>query len=477
MADRLAWLERENARLHKITDVLMDRVERSMDVQGSAFSLFQTSVTLGQVVRDRTTQLSSALSALAATNQELTALNAQLRRENADRRAAEVAMRQAKNEAERANLSKTKFLAAISHDLLQPLNAARLFVAALLEGRTSPRNGRLASGISNALEGVDGLLNTLLDMSKLDAGVIEAEIRPFDANGLFLDLVEEHTGVARARGLDLRFVPCSLTLSSDQQLMTRILRNFLSNAIRYTPAGRVLLGCRRLGDTVRIGVWDTGPGIPEDKLGLIFEEFQQVGQPPLDREKGLGLGLAIVERIAGILDHPVHVRSHVGRGTVFAVDVPVARTTSGRIAPPQGAQRVAGVGLGDVRVLAIDDDPQITAAMATLLGAWGCRVETATAVGDAIARARAVGGALDLIIADYHLSDGPIGLDTVETLQGLLPARVPALMITADRCPALRHEVQLRGYAILGKPVKPAPLRAMITHLLSRKAPPARVPA
>ena len=470
LEDRLAMLERENARLRKITDVLMDRVERSMDVQGSAFSLFQTSVTLGQVVRDRTVQLSSALNALAATNQELKALNEQLRQENVDRRAAEAAMREAMNEAERANLSKTKFLAAISHDLLQPLNAARLFVAALLEARISPRNRRLATSISSALEGVDGLLNALLEMSKLDAGIIRAEIRPFDVNVLLWELVEEYTGVASARGLQFRFVPCVATLRSDQQLLSRIIRNFLSNAIRYTPTGRVLLGCRRVGGVVRIGVWDTGPGIPEDKLGLIFEEFQQVSQPPSDREKGIGLGLAIVDKIASILQHPVHVRSKVGRGTVFAVDVPMAVGSDGGAATRRAAAvTVPGASLDGVRVLVIDDEPSIAMATEALLSAWGCRVVTATGVAEAIARVRAASGVVDLIIADYHLAEGPIGLDSIETVQGLLPAKTPAMLITADRSAALRHEVRLRGYPMLNKPVKPAPLRAMITHLVSTK--------
>ncbi|MCB9948450.1 MAG: hybrid sensor histidine kinase/response regulator [Rhodospirillaceae bacterium] len=468
--DRTTELERENARLRKITGVLMDRVERSMDVQGSAFSLFQTSVTLGQVVRDRTMQLSTALNALAATNRELKTLNEQLQQENADRRAAEAAMLDAKNEAERANLSKTKLLAAISHDLLQPLNAARLFCAALMEGRISPRNRRLAGSLGRALEGVDGLLNALLEMSKLDAGIIRAENRPFSANVLLWDLVEEYSSVAQARGLDFRFVPCSAMLFSDQQLLSRIIRNFLSNAIRYTARGRVLLGCRRVGGVVRVGVWDTGPGIPEDKLDVIFEEFHQVSQPPPDREKGLGLGLAIVERIATILDHSIHVRSQVGRGTVFAVDVPrYAAPAVPTVPPPAAATVRPGTNLAGVRVLVIEDDPAIAAAMETLLGRWGCRVITATWAAQAIARTRAVSGAVDLVIADYHLAEGPVGLDSIETIQTLLPARVPAMLITADRSEALRHEARLRGYPMLAKPVKPAPLRAMITHLLSAK--------
>ena len=248
--DRVVLLERENARLRKINKALMDRVERSMDMQGSGFSLFQTSVTLGQLVRDRTTELSEALNALSATNRELTSVNEQLRQEISDRRAAEAAMAEAKNEAERANQLKTKFLAAISHDLLQPLNAARLFIAAVLANRLAPRNRVLATSAGRALEGVDGLLNALLEMSKLDAGVIEAVIGRFNVNALLSELAEEYADVARARGLDFRFVPCSATLITDRHLLSRIIRNFLGNAIRYTPSGRVLLGCRRVGNVL-----------------------------------------------------------------------------------------------------------------------------------------------------------------------------------------------------------------------------------
>ena len=469
---RLAALERENARLRKISHVLMERVERSMDVQGSAFSLFQTSVTLGQVVRDRTADLSSALTALAATNRELKTLNEQLRQENANRRAAEAAMLEAKTEAEQANLSKTKFLTAISHDLLQPLNAARLFVAALLDHRMSTRNRRLATSVSSALEGVNGLLNALLEMSKLDAGIIKADIRPFDINGLLWELVDEYAGVARARGLEFRFVPCTGTLRSDQQLLSRIIRNFLSNAVRYTSTGRVLLGCRRLEGILRIGVWDTGPGIPDDKLDAIFLEFQQVSRPPSDRERGLGLGLAIVSKMAGILEHAVHVRSTVGRGSMFAVDVPLEPVPPRRpVATRAVPTALPGVSLRGFHVLVVDDDPAIAAAMDTLLDTWGCQVTTATRVAEATAYARETLEPIDLIIADYHLAEGPVGLDVIEAVQSRLPTRLPALLITADRSAALRDQVRRLGHPLLNKPVKPAQLRAVITHLLSTSAP------
>ena len=464
-------LTRENARLRKINQVLMDRVERSMDVQGSAFSLFQTSVMLGQVVRDRTAELAKALNDLSVSNRELTLLNEQLRQEIAERDAAELALREAKNEAERANLSKTKFLAATSHDLQQPLNAARLFVAALLEARLSAPDLRLVHSVDSALAAVDGMLNALLDMSKLDAGIVKADVGNIAADRLLSGLAAEYASVAASRRIAFRFVPCDATLHTDPQLLSRIIRNFLSNAIRYTPDGRVLLGCRRRADVVQVGVWDTGPGIPNDKLETIFEEFQRIGQPQSDRERGLGLGLAIVDRIARILGHRIQVRSCVGRGSAFTVEVPLADTatqTRGASQPARGA--IPGTSLAGTKVLVIDDDPSIGAAMEALLGSWACQVIAATSSAEALARLRVVSSTVDLIIADYHLADGPTGIDAIEVVQGLLPAQVPAMVITANHAGEVLRDLRLRGYPVLNKPVKPAQLRAMLIHLLSSEA-------
>ena len=469
--DRQHVLARENARLRKINRVLMDRVERSMDVQGSAFSLFQTSVMLGQVVRDRTAELAKALSDLSVSNRELTALNEQLRQEIAERDAAEVALREAKNEAERANLSKTKFLAATSHDLQQPLNAARLFTAALLEARLSAPDLRLVHSVNSALEAVDGMLNALLDMSKLDAGVVTAEIGNFAADRLLSGLAAEYASVAASRQIGFRFVRCDATLRTDPQLLSRIIRNFLSNAIRYTPHGRILLGCRHRAGVVQVGVWDTGPGIPDDKLETIFEEFQRIGQPQSDRERGLGLGLAIVDRIARILGHRVQVRSCPGRGSAFTVDVPLADEVvyRGRASQPVDSA-ILGTSLAGTAVLVIDDDPSIGAAMEALLGSWACRVVSATSSAEALARLRVSSTTVDLVIADYHLADGPTGIDAIEAVQGVLSAQVPAMVITADHSAEILRDLRLRGYPVLGKPVKPAQLRAMLIHLLSSAA-------
>src|SRR5690606_782725 len=223
---------------------------------------------------------------------------------------------------EQANLSKTKFLAAVSHDLLQPLNAARLFTSALQEQSFGPRAEGLVRSVSTSLDDVENLLGTLVDISKLDAGVIRPDVTAFDLRDLLNNIAREFRQMALAEGLQLDFVPSSAVVQSDSQLLARILRNFLTNAIRYTGKGRILLGCRRSGDDILIQVWDTGPGIPEDKLSEIFQEFKRIRPAGAQPDKGLGLGLAIVDKISGILGHDVTVDSVEGKGSVFSVRVP-----------------------------------------------------------------------------------------------------------------------------------------------------------
>ncbi|MCA1940968.1 MAG: HAMP domain-containing histidine kinase, partial [Caenispirillum bisanense] len=243
-------------------------------------------------------------------------------------------LRSAKAEAEQANLSKTKFLAAASHDLLQPLNAARVFAGALTERRLSPNNRDLLNNVTAALEAVDELLSALLEISRLDAGVLTTEVRDFSIADLLAQLAGEHAPLAQARGLTLRHVSCGSVVRTDYKLLSRVLRNFLSNALRYTRSGRILLGCRRRPDGLLIGVWDTGIGIPEDKQREIFEEFRRLRAEP-DRvgDNGVGLGLAIVERIARRLGHPVIVRSVPGRGSFFGILVP--RGSRAALSTPQ----------------------------------------------------------------------------------------------------------------------------------------------
>ncbi len=410
---------------------------------------------------------------------ELTRLNRQLQQEIAERTAAEEALRLAKADAEQANLSKTKFLAAASHDLLQPLNAARLFVSALGDLEQPAANRGLLDNLDVALASVEDLLSALLDISKLDAGAVRPEVADFPIKSLFGALATEYAAVARERGLSLRVVACHAVLRSDIRLLRRILQNFLSNALRYTPArgaaggrtGRVLVGCRRTPAGLRIEVWDTGPGVPADKLDEIFEEFRRLDTPSAnERVRGMGLGLAIVERVARMLDHPVTVRSQPGRGSVFAVTVPFgsyARPVRALPAPARPAvNRLAGT-----RVLVIDNEPSVLAGMRALLEGWGCTVATAGSGDEALAGLEAGDGggpgpAPDLLIADYHLDDGVIGFTEIARLRERCGPTLPAVLITANRTAEVVVEAQERSCQILTKPVRPAQLRAVMTGLL-----------
>lgn len=368
----------------------------------------------------------------------------------------------AKQEAEQANLSKTKFLAAVSHDLLQPLNAARLFTSALLEQESA--NPGLVRSVSHSLDDVENLLGTLVDISKLDAGVIQADLATFALGDLLDNLATEFAHAAGNEGLRLRYRPCSLYVHSDIHLLARILRNLLSNAIRYTPRGRVLLGCRRRGGRIWIEVWDTGIGIAEDKREEVFQEFKRGDVQRPDQDRGLGLGLAIVEKIAGILGHRLQLRSVPGKGSVFAIEVPCSQ----RSAPPAEPdpveplrQRLAGA-----RIWVLDNDAAICAAMGTLLAQWGCRVITALSEQD-LARQVAINqDAADLLIADYHLDAGRNGIDAVAAINAQRKTPLPALMITANYSNELKQQVRERGHTLLHKPVRPMKLKAAISHLL-----------
>lgn len=396
---------------------------------------------------------------------------AELRRANRDLNAA-------KQEADQANLSKTRFLAAASHDLLQPLAAARVFTSALADRRMAPRNRALVKSSLAALDSVDGLLSALLDISKLDAGVLPVERQPVRLCGLLAPIAEEHRALARAKGLDLRVLPCTAVIDSDPRLLGRIIRNFISNAIRYTDAGRVVIGCRRRGpDAVMLGVWDTGSGIPEDKLEEIFEEFHRLHRPSERGERGMGLGLAIVRRIARMLGHGLTVRSTPGRGSLFGVTLPVL--------PPEAAARieeeqarparppVPARALAGARILMIDNEPDILLGMAALLEGWGCRTRGAASQDEALDLLAALEAdeRPQALIADYHLDDNRHGLDAIAAVQAALPAPVPALVITANHSPELVKEVQDAGYHLLNKPVRPGRLRSVLAHLLTPRPP------
>lgn len=392
-------------------------------------------------------------------------------KENLEQRVVErtAELEASRAEAEAANLGKTRFIAAASHDLLQPLHAARLFTAALID--REPHND-LGGKIDLSLGAVESLIDALLDISKLDAGAFQPETRPFALQPLFDSLATAFAPLAQRHSVELRVVPSRAFVSTDPAFLRRILQNLLSNAIRYGAVEgrpqRVLLGCRRDDSSLRIEVRDNGPGIAHDKQALIFEEFVRLN-PDEDRgERGLGLGLAIVERIGRMLDLPIGLRSEPGEGSTFHVGVPrVAAVVAAPTAAP--AQQAAPVFDPDAFVLCIENEAQVREAMVALIGGWGCQVAVAAGLDEAIAAVDRAGRLPDLLVADLHLDDGPDGLEIIEILRRRWALSVPAALITADRDPTLRLRARARGVELLHKPVKPAALRALL-RLRSRAA-------
>lgn len=396
----------------------------------------------------------------------LTGLNNQLRQEIDERAAVEARLRDAKMDAERANLSKTKFLAAVSHDLLQPLNAARLFTSALLEHSFGPKAEGLVRSVSTSLDDVENLLGTLVDISKLDAGVIKPDIMAFDLRDLLNNIAREFRQMAMAEGLTLDFVPSSAIVESDSQLLARILRNFLTNAIRYTGKGRILLGCRRRADHVLLQVWDTGPGIPADKLTEIFQEFKRIRPTGSQPDKGLGLGLAIVDKISRMLGHEVTVSSVEGKGSVFSVKVPTGQLRPKRSAPDSERMISTHSGLGGARIWVIDNDHAICQGMQTLLEGWDCQVISAVSLEDLERQLDPAQSPVDLILADYHLDNDENGVDVVANINGRRDCPAPVVMITANYTNELKQHIRELGYLLMNKPVKPLKLRSALNHLL-----------
>ncbi|WP_298725814.1 NahK/ErcS family hybrid sensor histidine kinase/response regulator [uncultured Ferrovibrio sp.] len=369
-------------------------------------------------------------------------------------------------DAEAANLGKTRFLAAASHDLLQPLHAARLFTAALAE--REPDNP-LVSKIDHGLGAVEALLDALLDISKLDAGQVKPEVRPVALGPLLDSLTAAFAPLAARNGVTLRLVPTSATISTDPSLLRRVLQNFVANAIRYTRADRsdrrVLIGCRRVGNAVRIEVCDNGPGIPDDKREVIFQEFARLNHGGDAAERGLGLGLAIVERIARKLESPIGLRSRVGHGSIFSITVPRAAVEPVQPAVSPSVPDVITGSLSGSFMLCIENEAGVREAMTTLLEGWSCTVAAVDSVEAARQEVAAAGRSPDVILADLHLDEGaPDGLEAIALLRRDWGQRIPAILITADRSQDMRQRAAAMGVDVLHKPVRPAALRALISQ-------------
>ncbi len=391
------------------------------------------------------------ITALRRAARELEEANERLEARVADRTER---LEEARRQAEDATASKTRFLAAASHDLLQPLHAARLFIAALREDADlagSPARG-LATNADRAIDSAHRLLTALLNLSKLEAGGVQPAVAPLALGGLFDELAREFAPVARAKGLTLTVAPSSLWIASDRDLLRSMLQNLIANAIRYTDRGRVLIGARRNGERVQILVSDTGRGIAEADRQAVFGEFVRLPGAPVD-EPGAGLGLAIVQKLSDLLRHPLSLASRVGRGTTFRVAVPRAAARP----EPEIMSDDRRLPLAGLRVLCVDNEPAILDALTALLDRWGAQAVTARSV----AEARAADGPFDAALVDLHLGDDePDGLAAVDALRARGVRRIA--LVTADTRDGLKEKAAAAGAVLLPKPVKPAALKAFL---------------
>jgi signal transduction histidine kinase len=378
-----------------------------------------------------------------------------------------VALSDAKHVAESANQSKTRFLAAVSHDLMQPLNAARLFSAALSHQEALPEDAQeLVKNLDSSLRSAEDLISDLLDISRLESGRITPHCKPF-ALGVWLEaLGAEFTALAAQQGIDFRLRSTSLNVISDPKLLRRIVQNFLTNAFRYAN-GSVLLGVRRQANNLRIDVWDRGQGIPEDKLQFIFEEFKRLDSHQTREEKGLGLGLAIADGLSKVLGHKIEVRSWLEKGSVFSITVPLYR---GALisATPVVASNTAIQPLAGLQILCVDNENSILVGMHSLLTRWGCEVLTASNRAECNT-ILAQGVVPDIALVDFHLDAGDTGIALMTWLRKQLNSDVPGIVISADARPELANQISAAGLSFLAKPVKPAALRALINSYLPGK--------
>ncbi|MFG7349520.1 NahK/ErcS family hybrid sensor histidine kinase/response regulator [Shewanella oncorhynchi] len=371
---------------------------------------------------------------------------------------------EAKAQEEIANASKSRFLAAVGHDLMQPLNAARLFTASLSQYPNLDREARTTlSHVNSSLKIAGELLTDLLDISKLDSGMVDVNRRDFAISELINGLSVEFEAMAADNQIRFKMVPCSATVNSDPSLLRRVLQNFLTNAYRYARGGRVLFGCRHRGHYLEIQVLDTGCGIDEKETQEIFKEFKRLNNPKSNNVSGLGLGLAIADRISKVLEHGIQVSSHLGRGSVFSICVPLGETVR---QPQVKALPSLLQPLSGIKVLCIDNEEAILAGLESLLSRWQCEVICAKDLSDARIKLGLKGVAPDIVLADYHLDDGQNGVDAMDGIRALYGKDLPGILITANTRKELVEDVQRRGYHYMAKMIKPAALRALISSLV-----------
>jgi signal transduction histidine kinase/CheY-like chemotaxis protein len=375
-------------------------------------------------------------------------------------------LEQARNTAEAANRAKTRFFAAASHDLRQPLHAIGLFADVLASRLGKGENSRLAGNINASVSMLESLFTELLNISRIDAGVIKPELADFDLYGLLERLCDDFEAEALKKGLQLRLHAQKVAVHSDPHLVERILRNLIGNALRYTEQGGILVGCRRRGAQAWVEVWDTGVGIAADQQAAVFEEFLQLANPERNLNKGMGLGLSIVKRLAEVLDLPLSMHSRPGRGTRFRVALP----TTERAAQPAAGEYALGpvTGFFGRRILLVDDEESVRQGTTTLLENWGAQVIACRSLAAAEAAARGLYQPPDLIVSNYVLPDGTDGAKIVSVLRNQFAAPIPAIVLARAITPELAEEARLLDFHLLLKPLPPAKLRALISAKLSR---------
>ena len=436
-------LRRRIAKLERINASLMSHVERVTDQHEGAYSLFQTAILLDGRVRSRTEELTGLMHRLERSNQALEA---------------------AKNDAEQANRSKTRFLAAASHDLLQPLNAARLSVSTLVDMPLDPAARTVVRRVERGLETIEELIKTLLDISKLDAGVVQPHRGPVRLRDLLAEVEAGFRPQAEAKGLRMAMrCAADLVVESDAKLLKRLVGNLASNAVRYTDRGGVLMAARRRTGGCRLEVIDTGRGIPDAERDLVFEEFfRGRSAAGTESEGGLGLGLSIVRRMATTLRHELAFTSRVARGSCFRLDLPLCRRL-----PPQPVHETAGpASLAGIRALVVENDMPTLEATVRLLEGWGM-VVLAVADPRAILAGLEQVAPLDVVVADYHLGPSLVGTDVIAAVRAMAGHTLPALVVTADHTAEVEALVSAAGCSLVHKPIKPAALRSLLSYLMA----------
>lgn len=370
-----------------------------------------------------------------------------------------------KDMAERANFAKSRFFAAASHDLRQPLHALSLFVAALKTRNPSPETHSLIENIEASTSAMESLFNALLDISRLDAGTIEAHPVHFSLKTLLDQLDKQFSALAAEKNLRLRFRPCDVTLYSDPLLVERILANLIANAIRYTDDGGILVACRRRGRMIRLSVFDTGRGIPPDQLDSVFQEFVQLHNAARDRSKGLGLGLAIVSRLGRLLGHRIHVNSRPQHGSEFSMEVPCGDALQIQSPTPVSAP---GPLPADALVVLVDDESAILRGMAELFDNWHIDLITAHSAEEAVQWLDTIGRVPDVIVSDYRLPDDTDGIEVITRIREKYARDIPAILVTGDTAPDTILRISRAGFPLLHKPLRPAKLRALLTYLIQQ---------